>query len=323
MLSQHPNQRLIWIDALRGMAAVLVFASHTVVTLQGERYVDWAYSYINVGHLGVILFFLISGYIIPRSLRGGQMQFWLRRAFRLLPLYWLVLAYVALILTPWTDWYNVVINVAMLTTLIGAPAMVGVGWSLSVELVWYGLISVLVALRLDRRNVEVWIVLSTLVIVSEVFLPAMTGHHIPVVAIYLPVFWAGLLIERWQQEDISGQLAWGLYAVSLGLLVVLPGMVPGYTTARVLAFVIFAVVVQWGRHWHWPRWVIWTGERSYSIYLIHDYVLAFKLVAQPVTMVVVWWLTTFLLSELTWRIVESPSVTIGKSFKLDKNRPSL
>src|SRR4051794_26399249 len=50
-------------------------------------------AHFNAGLLGVALFFLVSGFVIPFSLdRGSLSRFVIRRIFRLYPVYWLSLA---------------------------------------------------------------------------------------------------------------------------------------------------------------------------------------------------------------------------------------
>jgi peptidoglycan/LPS O-acetylase OafA/YrhL len=74
------------VDAIRGMAIALVVASHC-----------WPEIAQN-GALGVDLFFVLSGYLIGgilldnRGASGFFTTFYGRRAFRILPLYWLLLA---------------------------------------------------------------------------------------------------------------------------------------------------------------------------------------------------------------------------------------
>ena len=79
--------RLAWLDALRGIAALCVVYAHfgTRVLPQVHRAV---YHVFDPGLYGVLVFFLVSGYIVPASLerRGSVRNFWLSRLFRLVPL---------------------------------------------------------------------------------------------------------------------------------------------------------------------------------------------------------------------------------------------
>ncbi|WP_049574380.1 acyltransferase family protein, partial [Nonomuraea sp. SBT364] len=92
------SSRLGWLDALRGIGALAVV---------GEHLTTWAMPWLrptafNVGMYGVLVFFLVSGYIIPQSLerRGDLRGFWIGRVFRLYPLYLAVIG-LMLALSPW------------------------------------------------------------------------------------------------------------------------------------------------------------------------------------------------------------------------------
>ena len=87
------------LDALRGIAALLVVWQHTSerfallpnISEQGTLLAKIAYS-VDFGRIGVIIFFLISGFIIPSSLKGNDPRalkhFATKRFFRLYPVYW-------------------------------------------------------------------------------------------------------------------------------------------------------------------------------------------------------------------------------------------
>src|SRR3954447_8838430 len=78
------------LDGLRGLAVLLVMASHFL-----------AGSLASIGWVGVDLFFVLSGYLITSVLREsrGLGRFYCRRAFRILPLYYLAVL-VAVLASP-------------------------------------------------------------------------------------------------------------------------------------------------------------------------------------------------------------------------------
>src|SRR4051812_20055998 len=83
--------RLGWLDGLRAVAVLLVLYAHlSRYLIRGAREVssEW----LHAGTAGVMLFFLVSGYIIPASLErhGSLRSFWVSRLWRLLPLYLVV-----------------------------------------------------------------------------------------------------------------------------------------------------------------------------------------------------------------------------------------
>lgn len=104
--------RLEGIDLLRGIAvsAVVIYHFFELLGLQSSAY----YPYVaSIGQLGVPLFFIISGYLIYRSIdysithkgtKLGIKQYTLHRLFRILPAYY----------------FNFLIILALASTVIGA-----------------------------------------------------------------------------------------------------------------------------------------------------------------------------------------------------------
>ena len=70
--------RLKVVDQLRGLAALSVAWFHLT-----NQYHDWAGQSGSFGWLGVEVFFVISGFVIPLSLAGD----WQQRGVRALPLF--------------------------------------------------------------------------------------------------------------------------------------------------------------------------------------------------------------------------------------------
>src|SRR5581483_1243341 len=78
------------LDVARGVAALVVLLEHGL-EMTWPGYTEWSLVHVNLGKIGVLLFLLVSGFIIPVSLEAGgsNARFWLRRFFRLYPAYWL------------------------------------------------------------------------------------------------------------------------------------------------------------------------------------------------------------------------------------------
>lgn len=151
--------RLRYIDALRGIAALLVVWLHVVQSYvnlgpkseMGGHYLYTLAQNFDVGRVGVILFFLVSGYVIPFSIprhRASPIgQFLIRRFFRIYPAYWLSVPLGAgVVYWLWGQPFSlreILVNLTLLQDVFGVRAAQGVYWTLLVELGFYALCSVL------------------------------------------------------------------------------------------------------------------------------------------------------------------------------------
>jgi len=157
------DRRLGWLDALRGVAALSVVFEHVnAYELRGARpaIVPW----LSPGLYGVMVFFLVSGYIVPASLerRGSVRGFWVSRLFRLYPL-WLIAVVLKIALyhlrltglPPGTMDHPGVTALAhtlMLQDLLGVFSIVNVLWTLSYEMVFYLLLTLFFVVRVHRES---------------------------------------------------------------------------------------------------------------------------------------------------------------------------
>lgn len=162
---------MAWLDGLRAIAVLLVVYAHLSRYLfRGARAVssEW----LHAGTAGVMLFFLVSGYIIPASLErhGSLRSFWVSRVCRLFPLYLVVCASVVgagagglVPIDPYLSAHPATAALAhatMLPHLLGVPLVTPVLWTLSFEMAFYLLVSGLFAVRLQRFGGWVAVVLA-------------------------------------------------------------------------------------------------------------------------------------------------------------------
>ena len=146
--------RLRHVDNLRAVAALLVVWTHLAEDFSTARrwmapFRVWLHAVppaLNLGHLGVVLFFAISGFVIYGSLARRRPEnagrvFAVSRFFRLYPAYWVSLL-AGLIVLWWlpgraTPWPMLAANVAMIPGLLGQERVLGLYWTLETELVFY------------------------------------------------------------------------------------------------------------------------------------------------------------------------------------------
>ncbi|WP_405437008.1 acyltransferase [Streptomyces avidinii] len=159
--------RLGWLDALRGIAALSVAMYHLALPFYWVPHGTRVPYYLDPGIFGVVLFFLVSGYIIPASLerRGDIRAFWVGRIFRIYPVVILTVVASLLILprahTVIADWgfqhglLSLVGNGLMIQDLMGIPNVIGVMWTLTYEMVFYYFVTALFALGWHRKSAPI------------------------------------------------------------------------------------------------------------------------------------------------------------------------
>jgi peptidoglycan/LPS O-acetylase OafA/YrhL len=143
--------RLGWLDGLRGYAALVVVCFHLSPSVLGPGPHQAIFRHIDFGKYGVLLFFLVSGYVIPMSLErhGSLRRFWIGRLFRIYPAYLAAIA-VAVAIGMWHG--GVLAHATMLLDPLGLRGAVRVFWTLSYEMIFYLVVAGLFAWRLHRHS---------------------------------------------------------------------------------------------------------------------------------------------------------------------------
>ena len=334
------DRRYEFLDALRGVAALLVALQHGAEALLPRLA---ARTPLNLGETGVVLFFLLSGVVIPPSLARHRSlgRFWLKRVFRLYPAYWaslvgcLLLAAAGLFPPPFVTMRHplagALLNLTMLQSVFGVPSAIGVYWTLPLELAVYALCSAVFAMRLLHRPVLL-LVASTLALLAAEVAAAAAHRSVPVgrIGLLLSALF-GATALRW----LAGDLAWrplSLLATLLGSVLALglwlrfdrfpvahevaaptAGVV---LVSWLLAYLLFAALAAL-RHRQMPRVLLWLGRISYSLYLWHLPVLAATLLLpvaahrpRPLLLLLVL-IAAALLAQLSYQMVERPGIQLG------------
>jgi peptidoglycan/LPS O-acetylase OafA/YrhL len=257
------GERIEILDALRALAAVWVCLFHfTSGTGIGAH-----------GYLGVTIFFVISGFVVPYAMtrRGYTLAAWprfmVKRLIRLEPTY---LVSIALILalgawdavcgTPPT-WSAVQIagHLGYANALLGLPWLNAPYWSLAVEFQFY--VSMGLALPLLMRAGSPVGRLGGLGAAS--CLPLLLPRHSNATVLpFLPVFAAGTLTFLLARKMIGRRSYWTALVVLGGIVFVHhdAGAALATTgTAALIATVRMARIAP----------IAWLGSISYSLYLLH------------------------------------------------------
>ena len=269
------------VQSLRGFACLLVVAYHAV---DGR----WAN-----GSAGVDLFFVISGLVMglsssgPASRADGWRVFAARRLRRLVPLYWTMttlklaigLALPATLAATRPGVWNVVASYLFIPARDGAGVvrpLLGVGWTLQFEMLFYGLF----ACALAWRRPPLAVILPVLGPLAALGFLREAGWPAPLVLANGLVleFCAGLLLAGFAGHlvRLPAPLAWVVGAIGLGALLVLPSCGPwrfavwGSGASLVVAACLALEQTIGARL---PRWKLALGEASFATYLVHPFLV--------------------------------------------------
>jgi len=282
--AERRGQRLVEIDALRGLAALAVVLFH-YTTHFTELYQPASppAASLPFGFYGVNLFFIVSGFVIFMTLERTRrpMDFVVSRFSRLFPAYWLAIV-LTFSVTHWlglpdrlVDLGAAIGNLTMLQGLLHIPHVDGVYWTLEVELLFY--VGMLSLYRLGGLG-RIHLALASMLGLRLVYfvLAYFAGIDLPWIAYrllilaYLPWFALGvsvyLLVNPRTAQDRPRSLA--LAAGAIGTLLVAESLLLGLLAAALAGLVYLAASgrAPWLRH----RTLAWLGAISYPLYLIHE-----------------------------------------------------
>jgi peptidoglycan/LPS O-acetylase OafA/YrhL len=327
------KRRIAFLDAVRGIAATAVMLQHALPVVT-PGFDAWSRTVFNPGLFGVAAFFLVSGFVIPGSLeRGGVGGFWQARVFRLLPVYWLSIVLAAVLavgaaLPP----RAVLVNLTMAQEFVGVPHLLNVYWTLSVELVFYLLCTVLAVLRWHRRPLLLaWLALLAVPAASCV-LPLLWPHPVPTVRLaLLATAFAGAVWHGLRQGTI-GRRAWAGLLTGAALLLPLAFWVKAGQAAHdplPLDLTPVALALTWAAAFACvallarlddaavPGPLQRLGRASYALYLLHPIVLAVtaRWIADPALWFAAATGASLLLAALTHAALEQPFIRLGRRWR--------
>ncbi|MFH7597634.1 acyltransferase [Streptomyces racemochromogenes] len=255
--------RLGWLDALRGLAALVVALHHFGVLGMLPSGQSAARNF-DLGLFGVMLFFIVSGYIIPASLerRGDVRGFWIGRFFRIHPALVVTLV-VALLVLPagdgavrllrtGDDAASLLANGLLLQDVLGVTNGMNVTWTLCYEMVFYFFVTALFTRGLHRHSAPIAAGCAALALavgtaVGEKLLTPDAHAVRLLLAAVVPVVlagFAGVLSGRPGPTRAGALLLGGLGLV----LVTLNSRAPGYETWTIFATMFAGTAVYRAQH---------------------------------------------------------------------------
>ena len=328
MISSKNNGYFHSLDLLRGIASISVTLFHFVIENRFS-YNSFFRDLFSFGHLGVQVFFVISGFVIPYSMYKGKYNyykiivFFKKRLVRLEPPYITSIFLIFLInyiffLSPYwhEDLLNVnskqvILHLGYLNSFFQEGWLNQVYWSLGIEFQFYILIAFLFPLII--KNVSVWYLVLTILNLISCFISyeSLLFSHLPYFALGITLFRFFTLKDSY----------WVLIISSLQCILIIL-LKTQFNLEFVFAFVVpfpffFFIknVNKLGR---------FLGEISYSLYLIHipigQRVIKIGVdftsnVLSETVLIILALLISIFCSYIMYILIEKPTIEFTKRFK--------
>jgi peptidoglycan/LPS O-acetylase OafA/YrhL len=342
------GHRLAHIDSMRAIAAFLVLWVHVSGSFlrlgpSGAWMHDLA-GRINMGRIGVVMFFAISGFVVPFSIKLTHphpiREFLLTRFFRLYPAYWLSIPLGIFANWLWSrpfTWPMLAVNLTMLEYIFDVDPIIGLYWTLAVEFVFYACCALLVAMHSIENYRRIGLLVVLLIATHVTIVAASWGraggfHYIfSEWFINLAVmFWGTLYRANSEGAGLERPMRILMGSVAFFIVVVYPlafrfliGVPLSFTIGYSIGVLLFIVGTRFLRIRFAP--LAWLGLISYSIYLLHPVVLAVVLRGLMALPRDSWWRTWHLgayvalvaiiasmVAAVVYYRIEKPFIALGR-----------
>lgn len=294
---QNHEQQIPFIHILRAMAPLPVMWAHLALMAEWQYHGTWLpltlfdrmvagplHLYQSGGHLGVMVFFLISGYIISFvAEREERMPFAVKRVFRLLPALIAAIIILSILNTigsisrPHIKVTDYLLSMFLLDQFFWPSATVlQVTWTLFPEVVFYAIVCLFMPLIKSRPVASTFalaVACCGVAVATNAFghAPSHTSH-----LGYLPMFIIGrvffLLQGGKMRHDVAIVFVAGSLLMMYGMFdAIWPDQMwndPRKAWTYPLAIVIFYGCMLWNPK-TMPKAVSFLADISYSLYLIH------------------------------------------------------
>jgi peptidoglycan/LPS O-acetylase OafA/YrhL len=338
--------RLDFIDALRGIAVCGVIMIHTWGVLRG--FGSHVASFIDWGSRGVQLFFIVSAFTIFLSLKNRKENsfkgFFIRRFFRIAPLFYIVLAISAFFFVGFNNinWINFFAKILFIDNFYlswATRGIIGVEWTIGVEMIFY-VLAPLLFLRIKNLSTALILLcitfLTPILVFSANIFPSSTqweSYRAFSLISHFYVFIVGIVIfflfNKFKELGLEAQTK--ISNVCLIFLVIFLCLdfweIENYSKILQiifsfhLQFLVYFTLLFFASIRSFLRiiWVnpvtIYLGKISYSLYLLH--LLIYGTIIKTFTgmslghATIISFIMIIIVSSLTYYFIEKPFIKKG------------
>lgn len=291
---------------------------------------------INEGGVGVVLFFLISGYIITLVSRREQVaEYTTKRIFRIYPLY-IVAVLVSYLLAEPTQrlpFKILLMQLSLLGDFLTLPyTLGGVEWTLRIEVYFYilmGFISFLARCHPLFESQKLPCIYLFLVVLIGVLPPFTSGklgwgggwQSTGAVTLYFPFLLLGSLLFLRELKYISNSFLVGASALIYGqYFILMTKYQPRWSGDHhaIIALFIFVLFWKFRKFLLVNKFILFASGLTYSTYLLHMWVFPRLLVLFRSLIGNEWlsslsaWIGLFAVCSVFMYAIEKPGILLGK-----------
>lgn len=296
--AQVRSARIEPLQALRGLAAFLILSKHAIYEVSITSTLPFHFGNIGYYTIGIDIFFVLSGFIMVYTSWGksgfaAAKDFAFRRIIRIVPIYWFytfVMAAVALFI-PQVLGEAVFVPIEFVKSLLFIPyentvgdlqPLLANGWSLNYEMYFYSIFALCLLFK-----PKIGLPLLAVYFVGSVwtgFWGAPEGvyqrfYSHPIVLEFLFGAVIGAMFKmnvRLPQSFIYLGFAFlaGAIFAAVFLIDVLAAQGISYNKALISTIMVALLVLPKGAEYlRMPRWSVFCGDASYTIYLSHPFAI--------------------------------------------------
>ncbi|MBZ9874973.1 acyltransferase [Mesorhizobium sp. BR1-1-9] len=378
-MGKTKQQRIEFANTLRGIAAICVLISHYAGVFWSGRgavaglihapelpldrfgfptYLLWLHTTVpmfNWGAFGVALFFLVSGFVIPFSVRNATWPaFLVGRFFRIVPLYacgfsitllaiWLIGLYFGV---PWPfEFKQVAIHyMPGLRDLLWSTNIDGIIWTLEIEMKFY-VICALAIVWFRRQSLSVFTVPVAVAALGCFVVKNVANWAIDAPAIYtlglavqtstpyLIFMFIGVVFNYLHSNRLQAELAMflaaGLFLLFVALLQITAPALGAMAWNYGFAVLVFAFAASFPSLFRSTRIGDFLADISYPLYVVHG-VAGYVALRVLLDLGLKAWLSLIVVTlgalGLSWLlhvVVEMPSHAFGKRLAQQLPKPVL
>lgn len=284
--------------------------------------------WIHGGALGVAIFFLVSGFVIPYAAQNEtRTEFAIKRFARIYPPFLISVFFLiavrlltghSYILINDTSFLNFLLSATFFNFFLDIPGINDVAWTLIIEVLFYLWFWLIMPLFFKKPAKAIFIALSASTATSICLHFHAYAHILKWVNSIGFLFMGSLIFLRWSKKIslpmflLSSMAFWLLFLSGINSTSISLNQVTALATSYALACLIFGVTLLSEPYLKLNRPVAYISKISYSVYLYHNKFGAFILymlmtyigysLALPIVLS-----TILILSSLSFYLVERPS----------------